>query len=144
MLELRVPWNFFRIWGSLLVKVHIVLHQTVNSGAGNGFQLGNVSCFWLLLFMVVDIEGNNSMTTGASKIEDVQVKKKTLQVVWLLLSGNPRISGVFFPPNISVKFNGYGDYGLLGSRPVVRLSMYWAILELVVITAHLSLRPKVS
>lgn len=98
VLELRVPWHFFRIWSSLLVKVHFVLYQTppiiklfswlmnlylmsciqchVNSGAGNGSQLGNVSCFWLLSFMVVDIEGNNSMMTGASKIEDVQVKKR--------------------------------------------------------------------
>lgn len=56
-------------------------------------------------------------------------QKKTLQVV---------------KSNISFKFNDYGDYGLLGSRPVVRMSVYGAILELVAITAHLSLRPKVS
>lgn len=102
-----------------------------------------MSCFGLLSFIVVDIEGNNSMTTGASKIEDIQVKKRHCK---LFDSFSVVTQGFqsFFPSNISFKFNDYGDYGLLGSRPVVRMSVYGAILELMAITAHLSLRPKVS
>lgn len=50
---------------------------------------------------MVDIQGhssiNNSITTGALKIESIPVKKNFF--FWLCLSGNPRISGPF-PPNI--------------------------------------------
>lgn len=51
-------------------------------------------------------------------------QKRHCEFFFLLFpSGNLRLSELF-PPNISFNFSDCGDYGLLRSQPVVRISVY--------------------